>query len=119
LSPPEPAPEPRLVKLACPITSSAVTSPAPVSPLDGLSGVLNVRIRLLPVSATYRLSLLSSASPWGEQVERLLGEGHPPAVVKLMPVLSTPKTLAALVDAKPLTASNGYSSTRPLPESET
>jgi hypothetical protein len=46
--------------------------------------------------------LLSSASPCGEHIEMLLGEGHPPAVVKLVPVLSTPKTVAAVVDAKPL-----------------
>src|SRR5260370_2019318 len=107
-----------VTKSGCPITSSAVTSPAPGSPLSALSGVLKVRMRLLPLSDTNKLSFPSNTRPCGEQLVMLLGGfGHPPATVKLVPVASTPKTLAAVVDAKPLRALYGYSSTRPLPES--
>src|SRR5208337_1973716 len=114
LSPAAPPPAVPVLRSGCPITSSAVTSPAPGSPLEPFSGVLNITTRLLRLSDTYRLFLLSSASRSGLHNATLLAP-HAPALEKLVPVLSTPKASAAVFDANPLPY--GYSSTRLLPES--
>src|SRR5581483_815268 len=90
-----------VVKLRfCPNTSSASVSPAPLSPLVELSGVLYSSTRLLPVSATKRLAAASSATARGSH---RLSRPRPAASPATCPPLHTravklpfwPKTIEA------------------------